>query len=247
MSEHVDHGEVAKEEAAYLEWSNAPADYTKLLNMYRQFIRGELYCTPDHGGPLDPETGPLREGLLRLYDFGFLTMGSQPFEAAKEPVQGGSWYGSCTDPIEGGFSQWRQRAYLDFLLPSAHLDARRIETFLSGLMNCDEIYIGYFLPNDLKTPYGNMTTQRYPVTTLRQALKKEDLDHATWETFTGSNLWLGAEWPDYDIGGFNDKIAVGKPIEIHIAARSWDHDPDILQIILVEALKAGLTTSFRQD
>ena len=236
-----------REAAAYLEWSLAPADYTKLLNMYRRFIRGELYCTPDHGGPLAPESGPLREGLLRLYDFGFLTLDSQPFEAAEEPKQGLFCSGSCTHPIEGGFSQYRQRPSLLFLIPSALLDGRHIETFLQGLMCCEEIYIAYFLPDNLKNPFGTTTDDCYPVSTCRQALKKEDVDHAPWETFTACNLWLGAMWPTVDICNFNHKIAVGKPIEVHVVARSWDHDTDILQITLAEALKAGLTTSFRQD
>lgn len=42
------------------------------------FLRGELDSTPTHGGPPNPETGPLLETLVSLNEAGFVTMDSQP-------------------------------------------------------------------------------------------------------------------------------------------------------------------------
>ena len=229
------------------EWENASADYLKILKLNRRFIRGELYCTPYHFAPLDEETNPLRANLVRFHDFGLLTINSQPFREADTPVQGGSWFGCCPDPIPNAFSQWRQRPYVEFLLPSAHIDPQQYRRFIDGLVGRDEIYTTYFLPEDTGTKLGNIPRDAHPVTTLRQALDLNLLEFAKWEGFTWVNSQPVAEWPAMDYCNFNGKVAAGKPIEVMVAGKSWDEDPDILEIVLAEAEKAGMKPRFAEE
>ena len=117
-----------------------PADYDKFLRWNRRRICGGLFSTPYNVEPLDKETAPLRTRLLRFHDFGLLTTSSKPFKQPTAPYQGGFWHGSCIDPIPNAFSQWRQRPSVVFLLPSAIIDPKACEHFLSGLLSRKEIY-----------------------------------------------------------------------------------------------------------
>ena len=80
------------------EWEKLPADYTRVIQLHRRYIRGELYSTPFYGGLLDAETDSLREHLLRFHDFRLGTTSSQPFEQVTEPEKGG--FGMAVAPSQ---------------------------------------------------------------------------------------------------------------------------------------------------
>lgn len=62
-----------------LEIWEAAKDFLGILELNRRFILGEIPRTPYHCGPLDDETLPFIDGLLRLHDFQLLTDNSQPY------------------------------------------------------------------------------------------------------------------------------------------------------------------------
>lgn len=238
--------ETERKNVSMKEWENVPADYFKILELNRRFIRGGLYCTPYDSSPLDKSTNPLHANLLRFHDFGLLTIDIQPFQEADSRVQGDSWHGCCPDPIPNAFSQWRQRPYVEFLLPTAHIDPQHYQSLLSGLVARDEIYATYFLPEDTETKLGNIPHDSHPVTTFRQALELNGVNDANWEGITWVNSKPDAEWPRMEICNFNDKVAAGEPIEVMVAAKSWNEDPNILEIVLTEAEKAGMMPRFKE-
>lgn len=60
-----------------LKWQNA-ANYADTIRLNRSFLCGETRSTVYHCGPVFSETLPLVKGLLRLHDFGILTLEGQP-------------------------------------------------------------------------------------------------------------------------------------------------------------------------
>lgn len=60
--------------------------YDDLLHLNVEFIQGRLPMTPYHCGPLNDETLPMVEDLVRLHAFGFLSISSQPARMDAEPV-----------------------------------------------------------------------------------------------------------------------------------------------------------------
>lgn len=58
----------------------AATDFSQLCALNRQFLLGKIPETPYHCGPIEDETRPLVNGLLKLHDFHLLTDNSQPYE-----------------------------------------------------------------------------------------------------------------------------------------------------------------------
>ena len=231
-------------EQQYLEqWDDAPADYSNLPELNRAFIRGELYCTPYNFGPIAEETEPLRSHLLRLHDFGLLTHSSQPFEIGKH-FEGPCCYFENRPLPEEKFSQIRQRLSLDFLIPSALISTSSCKGLLSGLLHREEIYISYFFAEDTENKVSNFPEGPYAVTYFRRSFNMEDLTTKNWEGFTFKNPACNAKWLDFNTCNLDKKLAVAKPVEVLITAKSWTEDTDILAIVLNEAGKAALTPSF---
>ena len=200
---------VVKKNIAIKEWERVPGDYLEVLELNRRFILGELYWTPYDFTPLDESTHPLHAQLLKFHDFGFLTIHVQPFLEADRPIQDDNRHGSFSDPIPDAFSQCRQRAYVEFFLPTAHVDTQHYQRFISGLEGRDEIYTTHFQPEDTETKRGNIPRDTHPVTTIRQAPKVNQVKYAKWKGTTWVNSKPNAEWPTMDICNFNDKVAAG--------------------------------------
>lgn len=64
-------------EVTLKKWSKAE-NYGELVHLNRCYLQGALYDTPYYSAPIDAETHELLPGLLRLHDFGIITIGSQP-------------------------------------------------------------------------------------------------------------------------------------------------------------------------
>ena len=58
-------------------WSEAQT-FAEVCAVMRRFVAGELPLSPDHGGPIDPETVTIVPHLVALNDAGLLTTHSQP-------------------------------------------------------------------------------------------------------------------------------------------------------------------------
>lgn len=105
-------------------WYEA-STYREVLDLNRAFIRGELKTTVYHGGPLCDETTPLIPNLLSLHDYGILTHAGQPHQ------DDGPFFTDYKPPALQ-WSQWRQRPYLDFLVPRTEV------RYTSSLNSCNQ-------------------------------------------------------------------------------------------------------------
>ena len=102
---------IYQKEEIKAQWK-ACTTYSAMVQLNRDFLHGRLPCTPYYGNAIDPETTPLLRGLLRLHDYGLLTVQSQLSEH--------------TDPhfrpafrhSPEGWYEFRQRASVEFLLPT---------------------------------------------------------------------------------------------------------------------------------
>jgi hypothetical protein len=56
-------------------WTEATS-WEHIVALMFNFICGRIFCTPDHGGPLDPESTQLIPGLERLHEYGIITYDS---------------------------------------------------------------------------------------------------------------------------------------------------------------------------
>ena len=117
-------------------WDNA-ADYADLLDLNRQFLRGELGFTCYHMGPIYSETQPMVPGLLRLHDFGILTLESQPSKTV------GPTYEECKCCEDTYWQRTQHRAFITFLLPRSEdwVSVAELERFLIELMVDDRLYV----------------------------------------------------------------------------------------------------------
>ncbi|RMX85879.1 hypothetical protein D0868_15255 [Hortaea werneckii] len=76
LSEHSTCSE-GEQEAVMRDWRLAES-FQELLDLNRKFMRGESKRSCYHSAPIFDETVALVPGLLRLHDYGMLTMESQP-------------------------------------------------------------------------------------------------------------------------------------------------------------------------
>ena len=98
---------------------NAPwiavQEFTELLVLNRKFLQGEILETPYYCAPIDEETLPLVEGLLKVHDLGLLTYSSQPYQDDRCFRVGEDW------------ADYQQRPFLSFLV--ADKDGLGLELF----------------------------------------------------------------------------------------------------------------------
>lgn len=84
----------------YEKWDDIKT-YEQFKNRMLEFIRGDIYSTPDHGGPLNEESNIILDKLIHINKLSYVTLDSQPF---REDIR--------TDGLKR-----RQRPYIDFIIP----------------------------------------------------------------------------------------------------------------------------------
>ncbi|RMY00723.1 hypothetical protein D0867_11644 [Hortaea werneckii] len=99
-----------EQEAVILEWKSAEY-FQELLDLNRKFLRGESKRSCYHRGHIFNETIALVPGLLRLHDYGMLTMESQPGTAPTPTTV------TCPCCSDERWIEIQQRPYLMFTLP----------------------------------------------------------------------------------------------------------------------------------
>ena len=123
------------DESLMAAWDNA-SSYSQLLHLNRHFLEGTMGFTPYYAGPIDKETRSMVPSLLRLHDYGFFTVSSQPsskVELEKRP---------CLCCEEMTYHSGKQRAFLSFLLPQflSKIDPLALKRFLADLITDDHFY-----------------------------------------------------------------------------------------------------------
>ena len=131
-------GEILDEDReTYVKWHTAK-DYAALLRTNRAFLRDELEFSPYHKGPIYKETMAMMPALLRLHDYGMLTLGSQPHAVERVDPQ-------C-DCCKGKDAMITQLPFLSFLLPvkDPSIAKATVQQFAVELLTDDNCHV-FFL------------------------------------------------------------------------------------------------------
>ena len=92
-------------------------DWAGFIDLNRQSLRGQVDFSPYHAGPIYSETKPLVPGLLRLHDFGILTIESQPSQLKGPVVTPANPNHECCKGKD--WMLMRDLPYLSFIVPDA--------------------------------------------------------------------------------------------------------------------------------
>ena len=226
-----------------LRWEKAE-NFAAVIRLNRSFLHGETRSTVYHGAPVDSETLPLVESLLRLHDFGILTYTGQP-QLQENPefitVNGRSfWYGT------------KQRAFLCFLVPRLEgpISSANLRTFCDLLLRHPSVVTHIVDDSPERTPrsapakiQSNTVEEHYPLTLERKATTAEELERAEFSVYTGIPGWIKeAEWPSFRCNA----IDRAWPLEITVAARQWDEPLDLEALIESLAVASGMSRAYAE-
>lgn len=165
------------------------------------FLKKEIPETPYHIGPVEDETLPLIDGLLRLHDFRLLTDGSQPYEH------------QCVRNVDQEYVEYQQRPYVSFLMAGENDQALK---FFEMLKSQSEIAVRAFELYSYKLLPGSH--EQIVISRERIAKPGERLESMTWKDVT---------WAFYD---FNlsekalfslDAVKESKVLWFEVAASEW--------------------------
>jgi len=187
--------------------------YKEAIELNRMFIRGEMLSTPYHLGPLDEESDSLREGLLRLHDYGLLTTGSQPHQVHPQGIQ---------------------RSFLTFMIPTNE-EVRKLCKFLirnTTIDVCIRSQIASVAMNRWPAPQKKWGASQkalgYDFTSGEVNIKPTTSVLQVEEGF--EELWTE----------FLPRVVEMRPLEITIIAKDWNYT-GLLSVILEKAIiKAGM-------
>lgn len=221
-----------------LRWEKAE-DFATVICLNRSFLRGETRSTVYHRAPVDAETLPLVESLLRLHDFGILTHDGQP-QLQENPelitLNGKSfWYGR------------KQRAFLCLLVPRLEgpISSYSLQTFCDLLLQHPSI-ITHILNDPRSAPakiQSNTAEERYPLTLERTATIVKKLERAEYSVYTRIPGWIEeAEWPSFGC----DAIDRAWPLEITVAARRWNEPLDLEALVESLAVASGMGRAYAE-
>lgn len=205
--------------------------YKDLLDANVAFLEGKLETTPYHYGPVDEETKPLLEDLIKLHSYGFFSVASQPSKKDKEEYvdktwyihgekQGNWWYTSEQIPcIEGYIPKTQIDEFYKFI--SKHRKDYYFEVYeftrrKGTILTCFESYV--------ETEYlrGNFPnhTKYYNITREKSHKDRNQLKNEHWEDYT--NLPLRTN-DYYDFTGYDniDNILIPNTYKIVICGKKY--------------------------
>lgn len=195
-------------------WASATS-YSALIELNEDFLQRNVWaCSPYHYGPFDFETETRIKKLLELHSYDLLIIGSQPSSKlythqAPQPSQRSEW------------QECQQRTFLNFLLPrKTHKENSRAKKICRALQSRQDLST-FIIDHRQKTK----KSQSDVVTRYRSAETLEKLEYSDWKKEAAA---LGEDgWPDWGI----DILKDARPLEIYVAARSWDVGFDLLSIV----------------
>lgn len=204
----------------YLKLWRAAEDFSDLLVLNQKFLLGEIPETPYHCGPIDDETIPLVESLLRLHDFQLLTDNSQPYEHKRPFRLGDDW------------AEYEQRPYVSFTMSALPGWDRELLALLRHqpdiLVQASTLYPYELVPGSDK---------QVVVSRDRIAKTTKDLRSTTWKPITMALT-------DVDISNEEffclDSLKRSKPVVFVVAAREWGPHLDLLGMIEDAAIDCGM-------
>lgn len=196
---------------------DAARNFSELIALNRKFLSGQISEAPYHGGPIDEETIPLRPSLLKLHNFGLITISSQPY-----------YY--WVDQSDNGWAEIQQNPYLSFFMSGR--DVPYLEFFEKLKERVDIVVYAQELPLFRVLPGSHGA---HVVIRDRTANAEEDLEAAEWEL--GESICVNE-----DVSEQFDWLCrkVEKPVYFDVAAREFGPPIDLQRVIEEVAIASGL-------
>ena len=153
------------------QWKDAP-DYETLIDMNKQYIRGDLCIHAAHSKPVAKETSDVTKGLINLNTFGLMTFQGQPrtkgmivpttrhhhHALSHKKVMDASWCRTCAIKLchPTMFSEIRQTAYIQLVIHIPKATGPEIPrnyiSFIHGLMMTKNIHTMVSWPKNVPLP-----------------------------------------------------------------------------------------------
>ncbi|GAB1736906.1 hypothetical protein NU219Hw_g8931t1 [Hortaea werneckii] len=228
-----------EQEIVRLEWKSAES-FQELLDFNRKFLRGESKRSCYHRGPIFNETVALVPGLLRLHDYGMLTVESQPSEDTAP-----TWENCPCCHFEGWF-QNQQRPYLVFVLPYRDkIPKKVVRRFLVELLIDDDFYVHVWRDGgscrwgschrDIRT--ASSFPQNWTTNIRKEATEKEGVASATPIPAQRLDLQCGCRAEVFQT--YDNVMEDASPLLVRVLAKSWQ-ETDLQALVENAAIRAGV-------
>ncbi|KAI7009809.1 hypothetical protein D0867_07959 [Hortaea werneckii] len=238
LSEHSTCSE-GEQEAVMRDWRLAES-FQELLDLNRKFLRGESKRSCYHSAPIFDETVALVPGLLRLHDYGMLTMESQPGTAPPP-----TWT-KCPCCSDERWVQTQQRPFLMFIIPfHDKVPEEVIRRFLVELLIDDNFYAHVWRDEGScrwekcrkKIRTASSFPQEWATHTRKEAEKKEDLASAELRHQQLLDLQCGCETTIFKT--YDNVMEDANPLLVRVLAKSWE-ETDLQALVENAAIRAGV-------
>jgi hypothetical protein len=174
-------------------------------------------------GPINDETIPLVEGLLKLHDFQLLTDCSQPYEHDRPFIHGKKWV------------EYQQRPYVCFAMPG---DDGRFLEFFAMLRNRPEIVVHASELHPCRVLPDSH--EEVVVSRGRIATTAEGLETAAWTVYMTCLCEVNEGFGFYGLGYYDlDAMKRSSAILFQVAASGWEA-LDLLGLIEEVAIECDL-------
>lgn len=169
-------------------------EYKDLVNLNVKFIKGELSQTPYHLGPLDSETLPLVEKLIKMHARGILTLEGQPGICEYKQFIPHTWIQN--GQIEGNwYVDCEQKSYISFCVQKTNESLK----FIRKILTSKELVV-FALDISNNKVFSN-TKGEFNVTRERSHSELDKLESTQWTLFTNIHELHSSDiiriWNDY--------------------------------------------------
>ena len=157
-----------------------------------EFIKGNICGTPYHFGPLNIDSIPLINDLIKLHDYGFLSTGGQGSLMEYDKWCDKSWINQSGTQCGKWFYSIEQKSYISGYIKNDNIDT--LVAYFESL-NCDSIFNNgdkiFYYVNSCNKKITNIDLQ-HNLTRTKSYKTIEDKDYVEWEYPT--NIWTNDEY-----------------------------------------------------
>ena len=143
--------------------------FTDLQYIYIKFLKGEIRISPDQYGPVNSETIPLLNDLVKINKLGFITTSGQPSKCQYEIFS------------DNSFKSYEQKGYITGFLEHEHLKS------FSEYMEHQQHFFYSILNYSNETIIDTFPNDRYNLTRRKVSDTINGLENVQWDHCTNMN------------------------------------------------------------
>jgi hypothetical protein len=166
------------------------------------FLNGKIKRTPYHLAPIDKETIPLIDKLVKINKYGFLSTCGQPVEITRGKYIKKQWTDYFGNKCGNWFYDCQQKSYITGIMESDYVDK-----LISFLVTKPVYFYIEKYPEILI--FTNFPSNKYNVTKTRSNKDKNKLSKTAWDYCTNIHI----EPDDYELSSFDDYPQIDKIIK----------------------------------